>query len=90
MPIFQQQCVVPGSCPISQGHLCEPRESGKSKDLPVPKNTKEMQSFFGLASYYRQFIPHFAKKAQRLHKLAGPTANKPKRKRMKLLKQNPK
>ena len=39
-----------------------------------------MQSFLGLASYYRQFIPHFAKKAWCIHELVGPTANKPKRK----------
>ena len=46
----------------------------------MAKNTKEVQSFMGLASYYRQFIPHFAKRAQCLHELVGPTANKPKRK----------
>ena len=34
--------------------------------------------FLGLASYYRHFIPHFAKKAQCLHELVGPTASKPK------------
>ena len=44
------------------------------------KNTKEVQSFFGLASFYRQFIPHFARKAWCLHELVGPTANKPKKK----------
>ena len=41
------------------------------------KNIKEVQSFWGLASYYRHFIPHFAKKAQCLHELVGPTS-KPK------------
>ena len=39
-----------------------------------------MQSFLGLASYYRHFIPHFAKKAWCLHELAGPTASKLSRK----------
>ena len=33
----------------------------------------------GLASYYRHFIPHFAKKAWCLHELIGPTASKPSR-----------
>ena len=37
-----------------------------------------MQSFLGLASYYRHFILHFARKAQCLHELVGPTASKPK------------
>ena len=35
----------------------------KVKTWPVPKNIKEVQSFLGLASYYRHFILHFAKKA---------------------------
>ena len=50
----------------------------KVKTWPVPKNIKEVQSFLGLASYYRHFIPHFAKKAWCLHELVGPTASKPK------------
>ena len=50
----------------------------KVKTWPVPKTIKEVQSFLGLASYYRHFIPHFAKKAQCLHELVGSTASKPK------------
>ena len=46
----------------------------------MPKNIKEVQSFLGLASYYRWFIPHFAKKAWCFHELVGPTANKPRKK----------
>ena len=34
-----------------------------------------MQSFFGLVSYCRHFIPHFAKKARFLHELIGSSAN---------------
>ena len=48
------------------------------KTWPVPKTIKEVQSFLGLASYYRCFIPHFARKARCLHELVGPTASKPK------------
>ena len=48
----------------------------KVKTWPVPKNIREVQSFLGLASYYRQFIDKFAKKAQCLHELVGPTSNK--------------
>ena len=68
------------SCPISWGHLCKLRESGKVKTWSVTKNIKEVQSFLGLAPYYRWFIPHFAKKAWYLSELVGPTANKPKKK----------
>ena len=57
-----------------------PEKVEKVMTWPVPKNTKEVQSFLGLASYYRPFIPHFAKKAKCLPELVGPTANKPKRK----------
>ena len=34
---FSALVYFPGSCPISQGHLCEPRESGKSEDLAYAK-----------------------------------------------------
>ena len=35
----------------------------------MPKNPKEVHSFIGLALYYRQFIPYFAKWAGPLHTL---------------------
>ena len=41
----------------------------KVKDWPVPKSAKEVHSFLGLASYYRRFIPQFAKWASPLHEL---------------------
>ena len=48
-------------------------------DWLIPTNTKEVHSFLGLASYYQRFIPKFAKIAQCLHKLVGPTSNKHKK-----------
>ena len=45
----------------------------KVKNLPVPQNFKEVQSILDLASYYRWIINQFAKKAQCLHELVGPT-----------------
>ena len=62
----------------AEGISANPEIVDKVKTWPVPKNIKEGQSFLGLASYYRHFIPHFAKKAQCLHELVGPTASKPK------------
>ena len=45
----------------------------------IPTNTEEVHSFLGLASYYWRFIPKFAKIAQSLHELVGPTSNKHKK-----------
>ena len=39
------------------------------QDFPVPQNVKQVRQFVGLASYYRRFIPAFAKIAQPLHDL---------------------
>ena len=46
------------------------------KDWPVPSNAKEVHSFLGLASYYHQFIPQFAKWANPLHDLIHPITTK--------------
>ena len=39
------------------------------RNFPVPQNTREIRQFVGLASYYRRFIPKFARIAQPLHAL---------------------
>lgn len=39
------------------------------QDFSIPKNIKNLQSFLGLANYYRQFIKNFAKKAGPLYSL---------------------
>ena len=39
------------------------------KEFPNPKNVKEVRRFLGMASYYRKFIPQFAKVAEALHHL---------------------
>ena len=54
---------------------------GKVQDWPIPMNAKEVHSFLDLVSYYQRFIPKFAKIAQCLHELVGPTSNKHKKAR---------
>ena len=74
---------------LAKGISANPEKVEKVKTWPVPKNIKEVQSFLGLASYYRQFIDKFAKKAWCLHKLIGPTTNKYRKARTKKEKNNP-
>ena len=65
----------------AKGISANPEKVEKVRTWPVPKNIKEVQSFLGLASYYRQFIDKFAEKARCLHELVGPTSNKHKKAR---------
>ena len=39
------------------------------KEFPKPKDIRELRRFLGLSSYYRRFIPQFAKLAGPLHDL---------------------
>ena len=77
---FSTSVLFLGHVLSAEGISANPEKVDTVKTWPVPKNIKEVQSFLGLASYYRHFIPHFAKKAQCLHELVGPTASKPKSK----------
>ena len=61
-----------------------PEKVSRVKDWPIPKNAKEVHSFLGLASYYRRFIPQFAKWASPLHNLIRPIATPKKCVRVKL------
>ena len=67
----------------AKGISANPEKVEKVRTWPVPKNIKEVQSFLGLASYYRWFIDKFAEKARCLHKLVGPTSNKHRKARAK-------
>ena len=53
----------------SQGLSPNPARIDAVRLLPVPTNIKKLRQFLGLASYYRRFIPAFAKVAAPLHAL---------------------
>ena len=77
---FFQSCVVfLGHVLSKNGISPNPEKVSKVKDWPVPKSAKEVHSFLGLASYYRRFIPQFARWASPLHELIRPVATKKKR-----------
>ena len=89
MPIYDTSILFLGHILSAKGISANPEKVEKVKTWPVPKNIKEVQSFLGLASYYRWFIDKFAKKAQCLHELVGPTSNKHRKARAKRIKDNP-
>ena len=47
----------------------DPEKVRAAKDFLTPKDVKSIQSFVGLCSYYRKFIPNFAEIARPLTKL---------------------
>ena len=80
---FDTSVLFLGHILSAKGISANPGKVEKVRTWPVPKNIKDVQSFLGLASYYRQFIDKFAEKARCLHKLVGPTSNKHRKARAK-------
>ena len=78
---FDTSILFLGHILLAKGISANPEKVEKIRTWPVPKNIKEVQSFLGLASYYRWFIDKFARKARCLHELVGPTSNKHKKAR---------
>ena len=75
---FQTGITFLGHILSADGILPNPEKVSKVKDWPTPKTPKEVHSFVGLASYYRRFIPNFAKWAGPLHTLIIPASFKQK------------
>ena len=71
MPFLSVQCNFPWARSISRGYICKPQEGREGKKL-ASANPKELQSFWGLVSYYCHFILKFAAIAKCLYQLVGP------------------
>ena len=52
-----------------QGLKTNPKIVIAVTEFPVPRTVRETRKFLGLCSYYRRFIPHFARVARPLHNL---------------------
>ena len=75
---FQTSVTFLGHILSADGVSPNPEKVAKIKDWPTPETPKEVHSFVGLASYYRRFIPNFAKWAGPLHALIVPASFKQK------------
>ena len=75
---FQTEVSFLGHVLSAKGILPNPEKVDKVQDWPVPKTSKEVHSFIGLASYYRRFIPNFAKWSKPLNALIVPPAHQAK------------
>ena len=64
-----QELTIFGHVISSAGIKPDPEKTAPIQRFPKPKNVKQVQSFLGVCSYYRRFIPNFAKIAHPLHQL---------------------
>ena len=67
---------------VSAGGIATDEDKIKAvKQWPTPYTLKDLRSFLGFASYYRRFVPGFAKIAGPLHALVGQVHEATKHKR---------
>ena len=51
----------------NEGVKPDPLKVKAIKEFPIPRNTKDVKSYLGLAGYYRKFISQFRKIAKPLN-----------------------
>ena len=65
----QESVAYLGHVVTANGVETDPEKLEAVRSYPVPVDAKSLRSFLGLASYYRRFVPGFAKVAGLLHSL---------------------
>ncbi|KAK0131974.1 Retrovirus-related Pol polyprotein from transposon 17.6 [Merluccius polli] len=71
---FQQKVGYLGHVISSEGVSTDPAKIDAVANWQRPRHVSELRSFLGFASYYRRFVPGFAKLAAPLHKLVAALA----------------
>lgn len=72
---FQAVILFLGYKISKDGVEVDPEKCRKIKDWPQPKTKKQLQSFLGLANFYRHFVKNFAEIATPLNRLTGKRVN---------------
>ena len=72
---LRKEVVFLGHVVSSDGIKTDPEKVKAVETWPVPLNVKELQSFLGLASYYRKFILGFSIIAEPLYQLCRKTVS---------------
>ena len=66
---FKESVKHLGHLVSESGIATDPVKTEKVSNWPVPVNCKQLQTFLGLATYYRRFVQDFAKIARPLYQL---------------------
>ncbi|KAL5020837.1 hypothetical protein ScPMuIL_002080, partial [Solemya velum] len=66
---FEQETEYLGFLISNKGVKPNPKKVEAIKEMPPPKNVREVRGFIGVCSYYRRFIPNFSTIAEPLIKL---------------------
>ena len=66
---MRSEVVFLGHVINSHGVTPNPENTEKVKNWPRPNSVKEVQSFLGLANYYRRFVQNYSEIARPLTKL---------------------
>lgn len=72
---LQPQVEYLGYVVSAEGVSADPKKVQAIWEYAIPGNVKSLKTFLGLASYYRRFIPNFARIAHPLHSLTRKEAS---------------
>jgi hypothetical protein len=73
--IFQKKLKFLGHVISGEGISPDPNTIKAIQEITIPKNVRDLQSFLGLGSYYRKFVPLFATICKPLYDLTKFNAN---------------
>ena len=82
--LFKPEVRYLGHILSAEGLRADPEKIVAVKDWVRPENLQELRRFLGFASYYRRFVPSFAKLAAPLHDLVGKLAKRKRGKKIQI------